>query len=318
MKRVLLTGATGFIGSALTVKILENGSDLVAAVRQRSKLIPTLVQQVEVGEISSLTDWSDVFDDVSTVIHTAARVHVMDDDAADPLTEYRRVNVEGTMNLARQAASAGVSRFIFLSSIKVNGEITIAGKPFTADAEPAPIDPYGVSKAETEQALLEISSKTGMDVVIIRPVLVYGPGVKANFLNMMRWLNKGMPLPFGSIANKRSLVALDNLVDLVITCVDHPAAVNQVFLVSDGEDLSTTELLKRASKALGVSALLIPVPVWLINIAGRLTGKSNVLQRLLGSLQVDITKTRELLNWEPPVSVDEALQKTAASFLLKK
>jgi UDP-glucose 4-epimerase len=228
------------------------------------------------------------------------------------------VNLEGTIALARQAVKFGVKRFIFISSIKVNGEETIIGKPFTADDEPAPRDPYGVSKAEAEQALLGLAATTGMEVVIIRPVLVYGPGVKANFRMLMKWLSKGIPLPLGLVRNKRSLVALDNLVDLIITCIDHPAAANQVFLVSDGEDLSTTELLQRVGKALGKSARLIPVPACLINIAAMLIGKREVSKRLLGSLQVDISKTCKLLDWAPPVSVDEALKRTTQSFLQEK
>lgn len=179
------------------------------------------------------------------VIHSAARVHVMDEQSADPLAEFRKMNVDGTLNLARQAAAAGVRRFIFISSIKVNGEGTVLGKPYTAMDTPSPQDPYGISKMEAEQGLRQIAQDTGMEVVIIRPVLVYGPGVKANFRSMVNWMNKGVPLPLGSIYNKRSMVALDNLVDLVVTCIDHPAAANQTFLESDGEDLSTTEMLRR-------------------------------------------------------------------------
>lgn len=317
MKRILLTGTTGFVGRPLAARLLEKGYDLVASVRHCSDILPQSNLQL-VDDLTSMTDWSNAIDAVSIVIHTAARVHVMSDSVADPLAEFRRVNLEGTVNLAKQAATAGVKRFIFLSSIKVNGESTRPGMPFTADDSPAPVDPYGISKAETEQALQELSVKTGMEVVIIRPVLVYGPGVKANFLSMMRWLNRGIPMPFGEIHNKRSLVALDNLVDLIITCVDHPAAANQIFLVSDGEDLSSTELLKRVSLSLGSAARLVPVPVGILNFAARLLGKREVAQRLFGSLQVDITKTRDLLGWTPPVSVDDALQKTAHAFIQQK
>jgi len=242
----------------------------------------------------------------------------MNDSAIDPLTEYRNVNYEGTLNLARQAVHVGVKRFIFISSIKVNGEETILGKPFTADDVPNPVDPYGVSKAETEQALLELAASTELEVVIIRPVLVYGPGVKANFRSLIKWVSKGVPLPLGFIRNKRSLVALDNLVDLTVTCIDHPNAVNQIFLVSDGEDLSTTELLQRVCSALNRPTRLLPVPVWIISFAATLIGKRDVAQRLLGSLQVDISKTQDVLGWSPPVSVDNALQKTAQCFLMKK
>jgi nucleoside-diphosphate-sugar epimerase len=219
------------------------------------------------------------------------------------------------LNLARQAAEAGVRRFIFISSIKVNGEGTPLGAPYRADAQPQPADPYGISKMEAEQGLRALAGETGMEVVIIRPTLVYGPGVKANFLNMMRWLHKGVPLPFGAIHNRRSLVALDNLVDLIVTCIEHPAAANQTFLVSDGEDLSTTELLRRMATALGAPAHLLPVPSWLLEAGATMLGKKALSQRLCGSLQVDISKTRELLGWTPPLSVDAALRKTAKHFL---
>jgi len=239
----------------------------------------------------------------------------MHETANDPLAEFRKVNVDGTLNLARQAAAAGVRRFIFISSIKVNGEGSALGAPYLADAKPAPADPYGISKMEAEQGLRALAAETGMEVVIIRPVLVYGPGVKANFRSMMSWLNKGVPLPLGAIHNQRSLVALDNLVDLIVTCIDHPAAANQTFLVSDGEDLSTTELLRRMGAALGKPARLLPVPAFMLQAGAALLGKRDMAQRLCGSLQVDISKTRELLNWTPPVSVDQALAKTAAHFL---
>jgi nucleoside-diphosphate-sugar epimerase len=239
----------------------------------------------------------------------------MNDVATDPLAEFRRINVAGTLQLARQAAKAGVKRFVFISSIKVNGESTTLGQPYTAQQAPAPIDPYGVSKWEAEQQLLALATETGMEVVIIRPVLVYGPGVKANFLSMMKWLYKGVPLPLGAIHNKRSLVALDNLVDLIVTCIDHPQAANQTFLVSDGEDLSTTELLQRMSQALGKRPRLLPVPAWMLATASTVLGKKSISQRLCGSLQVDITHTRQQLDWTPPVSVDVALRKTAQHFL---
>ena len=317
--RLLITGATGFLGAALTKRLLRDPCfEVVAAVRRESSNLVSSIQSVVVGDMGSATDWLPALSDVDVVIHAAARVHVMNDTAADPLVEFRKVNFEGTMKLARQSAESGVKRFIFISSIKVNGEATVIGQPFTADDEPAPVDPYGVSKAETEQALLELAASTGLEVVIIRPVLVYGPGVKANFRSLIKWLNKGIPLPLRLIRNKRSLVALDNLVDLITICIDHPNAVNQVFLVSDNEDLSTAELLRRVGSALGVPARLLPVPAWMIGVFATLVGKRDVSQRLLGSLQVDISKTRDLLDWEPPVSIDDALQKTTQSFLLKK
>lgn len=222
-----------------------------------------------------------------------------------------------SLALARQAAEAGVKRFIFLSTIKVLGDSTSASV-FNADTKPAPMDEYACSKWHAEQGLRALAAETGMEVVIIRPVLVYGPGVKANFLSMMRWLNKGVPLPFGAIYNKRSLVALDNLVDLIVTCIDHPAAANQTFLVSDGEDLSTSELLGKMALALGKPARLLPLPSRMLELGARLLGKQPLAQRLCGSLQVDISKTRELLGWSPPVTVDQALRKTAEHFLQQR
>jgi nucleoside-diphosphate-sugar epimerase len=239
----------------------------------------------------------------------------MEEVASSPLAEFRKVNVEGTLNLARQAHQAGVRRFIFMSSLKVNGESTELGKPYQADDTPSPVGPYAVSKREAEDALRQLSAETGMEVVIIRAPLVYGPGVKANFLNMMRWLNEGFPLPLGAINNKRSLVALDNLLDLIVACIDHPGAANQTFLVSDGEDISTTELLKRTAAALGRSARLLPIPMGFLSITAKCLGKGEVYQRLCGSLQADIVKTTHLLGWLPPMSQHEALQKTAEAFL---
>jgi UDP-glucose 4-epimerase len=238
----------------------------------------------------------------------------MQEATADPLEEFRRANVQGTLNLARQAAAAGVRRFVFVSSIKVNGEATQLGSPFKADDTPAPLDAYGVSKMEAEQGLREIARQTGMEVVIIRPPLVYGPGVKANFAVMMRWLKRGIPLPLGAIHNQRSLVALDNLVDLLVTCLTHPAAANQTFLVSDGDDVSTTELLRRMGQALGCPARLMPVQVSLLKLAAAMVCKRDVAQRLCGSLQVDIEKTRRVLGWTPPISLDEGLKKAGEAY----
>jgi UDP-glucose 4-epimerase len=314
--RVLLTGATGFVGRAVLERLSALANlELVASVRKPASEFAGGVTNIQVAGLEADTDWHQALETTGTVIHCAARVHVMNDQSSDPLAEFRQVNVAGTLNLARQAAAAGVRRFIFLSSIKVSGEGTAPGAAYKADDVPAPMDPYGISKMEAEQGLRALAAETGMEVVIIRPVLVYGPGVKANFLSMMRWLNKGVPLPFGAIYNKRSLVALDNLVDLIVTCIDHPAAANQTFLVSDGEDLSTSELLRRMGVALGKSARLLPVPSGLLAQGARLLGKEALAQRLCGSLQVDISKTRELLGWTPPVSVDEALGKTAKYFL---
>jgi len=312
---VLVTGANGFIGREVLIRTnTMRGLTAIGSVRGATKAVDTSAPLLAVGELSAQTDWSGPLAGVQTVVHTAARVHVMTETTDDPLTEFRRVNVQGTLSLAQQSAAAGAKRFVFLSSIKVNGESTPEGHSFSADNSPAPLDPYGVSKMEAEQGLREIAANTGMEVVIIRPPLVYGPGVKANFQVMMRWLSRGVPLPLGAINNKRSLVALDNLVDLIVTCIDHPVAANQTFLVSDGEDLSTTQLLRRMGQAMGKPARLIPVPPALLKAGAVLVGKPELAQRLCGSLQVDISKTRELLGWSPPVSVDEGLRRAAEGF----
>ena len=288
---LLITGGTGFVGGALVKRLGD--------------------KQVSLATRSDSAAWHKALVGITTVVHLAARVHVMHDTEADPLTAFRAVNVVDTLSLARQAAAAGIRRFVFISSVKVNGEATQPGRPFTADDAPAPLDAYGISKMEAEQGLRVIAAQTGMEVVIIRPPLVYGPGVKANFAAMMRWLRRGVPLPLGAIHNQRSLVALDNLVDLIVTCVDHPAAANQTFLVSDGEDLSTTQLLQRLGRALGKPARLIPVPASWLKLAAAMVGKPDVAQRLCGSLQVDIEKTRRLLGWTPPLSLDEGLRRAA-------
>ena len=313
--RILLTGATGFIGQSLLNELLRRGHVPVAVTRKAIAGLTGTDRCFPIADISANNDWLPALKGVEVVIHTAARVHVMNDRVADPLAAFRQVNVDGTLTLARQAAAAGVRRFIFISSIKVNGEGTPVGVPYLADGQPAPADPYGISKMEAEQGLRALAAETGMEVVIIRPPLVYGPGVKANFLSMMSWLHKGVPLPLGAIDNRRSLVALDNLVDLIVTCIDHPAAANQTFLVSDGEDFSTSELLRRMAAALGKPARLLPVPSGLLQAGAAMLGKQVLAQRLCGSLQVDIGKTRQLLNWTPPLSVDEALRKTAEHFL---
>ncbi len=315
MKSTLLTGSTGFVGRAILARLLDGQKKVITAVRTPSAQVdPAVVMKVIPG-LGTETDWSDCLSGVGLVIHSAARVHVMNDVSEDPLAEFRKVNVDGTLALASQAAQAGVKRFIFISSIKVNGEGTPLGRPYTAFEKPGPQDPYGISKFEAEEGLKALAAETGMEVVIIRPVLVYGPGVKANFRSMISWMDKGVPVPLGAIHNKRSMVALDNLVDLIVTCIDHPAAANQTFLVSDGEDLSTTELLKRTARALGKPARLIPVPAGVLEFGAGVLGKRAVAQRLCGSLQVDIRHTCETLGWKPPVSVDEALKKTADAFL---
>ena len=290
-----VTGASGFVGSALCKVLLSTRQD---------------VSRLALRECDS--NGNQNYNDFEVVVHLAARVHVMRDKSLNPLSEFRKSNVEGTMTLATRVAQAGVKRFIFISSAKVNGEQTDLGIPFRADDTPAPQDPYGVSKMEAEIGLRKIARQTGMEVVIIRPPLVYGPGVKANFASMVKWLQRGVPLPLGAIHNQRSLVALDNLVDLIITCIDHPTAANQTLMVSDGEDVSTTELLRRMAAALNVPARLIPVPQRAMEWGAALLGKQAVAQRLFSSLQVDSQPTRELLGWTPPVSLDQGLSQVAA------
>ena len=312
-----VTGANGFVGSAL-LRTLSRTTDrpVIGLTRGGAFSPPAAVKMYRVDDLAACSAEHLPWADMDVIVHCAARVHVMNDPAADPLQAFRHVNVAGTLQLARLAAEAGVRRFVFLSSIKVNGEQTFPGQPFRPDQEPAPLDPYGLSKYEAELGLQALSRKTGMEVVIIRPPLVYGPGVRANFLAMMRWLSRGIPLPLGGVTdNRRSLVALDNLVDLIVLCLDHPAAANQILLVSDAEDLSTAELLRRMAQALGRTARLLPVPPGVLRLGAKMLGRSSVAERLCGSLQVDISKTRELLAWSPPLGVNEGLRRTAEHWL---
>lgn len=312
---VLVTGANGFVGAALCARLAAQGLSVRAAVRSASGA-PVGAEVVQSGDLEAGADWSAALKDVSEVVHLAARVHVMNEASADPLGAFRSVNVDGTASLARQAARAGVRRFVYMSSIKVNGEHTSPGHAFRAGDLPAPRDPYGVSKMEAEQALRQMALETGMELVIVRPPLVYGPGVRANFASLMRWLAHGVPLPLASITtNRRSLVALDNLIDLVLTCLSHPLAAGETFLVSDGEDLSTAELLIRLGQALGQPARLVPIPQGVLKLGAAVLGRPGIYQRLCGSLQVDIGPTCERLGWTPPVSVDLALLQTARGFL---
>nr|BBJ04622.1 UDP-glucose 4-epimerase [Marinobacter nauticus] len=309
MKKVLTTGATGFIGSMVVCQLEAEGYQVIAPVRNAELCGSIALETPVVGNVDGETDWGRVLPGVDVVVHCAARAHIMADRASDPLAEFRKVNVDGTLRLARQAAEEGVHRFIFISSVKVNGELSSEQAPFYPNDAPAPEDAYGISKWEAEQGLKTIARETGMEVVIVRPPLVYGPGVKGNFASMVKLVRKGVPLPLGSIHNKRSLVAVDNLVDLIVTCIDHPAAANQVFMVSDGQDVSTSELLRELGKAMGKSARLVPVPAGVLMLGATVLGKRAVAHRVLGSLQVDISDAKALLGWEPPVSMQEGLRR---------
>jgi nucleoside-diphosphate-sugar epimerase len=304
---ILITGASGFVGQRLCA-LLAGQSNAIRGVARSAT-----AQVLGLGEMGATTDWSQVLPGCTQVVHLAARVHVMQDASSSPLQEYRKVNVEGTLALARQAAAVGVKRFVFISSVKVNGEFSTPGRPFHADDLPAPQDPYGVSKMEAEAGLRALAGQTGMEVVVIRPPLVYGPGVKANFAAMVRWLQRGVPLPLGAIHNQRSLVALDNLVHLITICLKHPGAANQTFMVSDGEDVSTSELLWRIGMVLGKPARLLPVPQRMLEWGAVVLGKQDMAQRLLSSLQVDTDATRQILGWVPPVSLEQGLLQVVQS-----
>lgn len=314
---IVVTGASGFVGSALVRRLAAEGRAVRALARREGALQGAAgLQRIDVGDLTTVGDWRELLGGAQALVHCAARVHVMQDSAADPLAAFRRMNVELTHSLARAAAEMGVRRFVFISSIKVNGEATLPGRPFAAADMPAPVDPYGISKWEAEKSLWQVAADTGLEVVVIRPPLVYGPGVRANFLSMMRWVRAGVPLPLGAIDNRRSLVALDNLVDLVVAALDRPESAGGTFLASDGEDLSTTDLLRRLGRAMGRPARLIPVPVDALRVIGGMFGRRDVIDRLCGSLQVDIRPTAERLGWRPPVGVDAALALAADSLSL--
>lgn len=295
---ILVTGASGFVGAAFLKKLQRDGRDVRALPR--------------VFEMSKETNFASALDGIGTVVHLAARAHVMQDAHADPLAAYRAVNVEGTLNLARQAAVAGAMRFVFVSSVKVNGEKTEVGQAFAEADIPKPQDAYGISKHEAELGLRELAADTGMQIVIVRPPLVYGPGVRANFASLMTVVQRGWPLPLACVNNKRSLVALDNLVDFLVLCTSAPQAANQTFMVSDGCDVSTPELIRQMARAIGVKAHLFPIPVAALKVASKLIGKSATVQRVCESLQVDISKAQNLLGWTPPVPFDEGLRRAAA------
>jgi nucleoside-diphosphate-sugar epimerase len=309
-RRVLVTGANGFVGRALCAELAGRDYDVRGAVRNLCGVGDKNLTSIEVGDIGPATNWSRALEGEKAVVHLAARVHVMRDTEAEPLTAFRTVNVDGTLNLARQAAAAGVKRFVFVSSVKVNGEFTQPGYSFAEVDVPDPQDAYGQSKHEAELGLRQLGAETSMEVVIIRPPLIYGPGVKANFSALIRAVQRGWPLPLGAVHNRRSMVALDNLVDFIATCLVHPQAGNQTFFVSDGRDMSITELLRALANVARIHARLVPVPVWALRTGAAVLGKGAVIQRLCGNLQVDIGKACNLLDWAPPISVDEGLRRT--------
>ncbi len=312
---ILVTGATGFVGRHFIAHILEQGIGSVrACYRQNIVKIPKEIEAIQVSDISNSTDWARALIDVNVIVHSAARVHIMEDKCEDPLNEFRKVNTLGTLNLARQAAAAGVKRFIFLSTIKVNGEITKDGKAFNERDIVNPTDPYALSKFEAEDGLRDLSSKTGMEVVILRPVLIYGPGVGGNFHNLMKIVESGIPMPLGSIKNKRSLLSVDNLVDIMTICLFHPGAVNNTFLLADGDDLSTSQLIQLLARSMNKPSRLFYIPRGLIEFLAIVFGRYNTVQRLYGSLQVDSSKARELLKWSPSIAIESAMTKTTVAF----
>jgi nucleoside-diphosphate-sugar epimerase len=317
--KILVTGANGFVGSAICEQLAGKNHTITAVVRQLNSLSIherlALYLQGLVADFTQISSFQAHLLGCDAVVHCAARVHQVQETVTDPLAAYRAVNTQATLDLARAAAQAGVKRFVFLSSVKVNGEFSAMGQPFRADDAISTQDPYGLSKWEAELELRQIAQETGLEVVIIRPPLVYGPGVKANFLSMMRVLQRGLPLPLGAIQNQRSLIALPNLVSLIETCLAHPAAAGQTFMASDQRDVSTTELLTMLGQAMGKPARLIPVPQTWLETGLKLMGKASIAQRLCGNLTVDAMPATQLLGWKPVISVEQGLKATAKHFL---
>lgn len=316
--RCLVTGGTGFVGSVLIEQLIRSGFAVRAAIRREVDAIPVGVEPIIVGDIAPTTQWRDALTEVDVIIHLAARVHVVRDGAANPLAEFRKTNVEGTLVLAKQAADSGVRRFIFLSSVKVNGEATPMNRPFTPDDLPKPEDPYGISKYEAELGLRQLAYGADMEVVVIRPPLVYGQRVKGNVLRLLNWIEHGSPLPFANVDNRRSLLNVRNLVDVIMRCLEHPAAAGQTFLVSDGEDISTGDLVRHLAVAMGKKPRLFSVPLLLSRSAFQLAGRRDLWQRLFGSLQIDDQKARELLGWSPPVGISEGLAEVGRWYIESK
>lgn len=310
MMTIGITGASGFVGRALCAHLASQGHTVRRLLRRAGG--NAAPDDRIVGDIGPDTDWRGALDGLACMVHCAAHVHRMQPGGADDLAAYRRVNTQGTLRLARAAAQAGVRRFVFISSVKVLGEATPPGQPFRHDSPPGPQDPYGQSKWEAEQALWPLARETGLEVVVIRPPLVYGPGVGANFHRLMRWVASGLPIPLKSVRNRRSLVSVGNLVDLIALCTRHPGAAGQTLLVSDGHDLSTPELIEGLGQAMGIRPRLWPTPVAGLMLAGRLAGRRAMVERLVQSLQVDIAHTREHLGWAPPLAVEQGLTQAVA------
>lgn len=317
--KVLVTGANGFVGRALCKRLIRDGWQVQGAVHRSDGLkeLPPGVQGLAVGDIGPHTDWSEALKGVEAVVHLAARVHIMHDMTKNPLLEYRRVSTEGTIRLAQMAVRAGVKRFVYISSVKVHGEET-EKIPFREADAPLPKDPYAVSKWEAEQSLQTIAKDTGLEVVIVRPPLVYGPGVRANFLQFMKIVDRGIPLPLRNIENKRSMIYLGNLTDAIVACLVHPSAAGQVFLVSDSETVSTAELVTRIASAFKKQPRLFSVPKSLLTAVGDIFKKRAVVERLVGSLAIDSTKIRDTLNWKPPFSLHEGLRLTVQWYAKNK
>lgn len=306
--KTAVIGGGGFVGRALVERLSADGHEVLPIVRSPAGL----PGEQSIADLVT-ANWPAMLRNAEGVILTAARVHIMKERAADPLRAFRHVNRDGAVAAYRGAAEAGARRFIFVSTIKVNGEATQPGRPFRADDPPAPEDPYGISKCEAEEALAALAATGGPELVIVRPPLIHGPGVRANFASMMSWLRRGVPMPLGGIThNRRSLVGIDNLVDFLTVCLIHPAAEGERFLVSDGHDVSTTQLLHLLGDALRTRPHLFPVPPALLRSLGRLVGKGPAIERLTGSLQISIDKNYERLGWTPPISLEEGLRRTAA------